>query len=361
LSPDGTTSADADAGTSNSTADGSAAATLTEDQHDWASGFCGIDTRANSPDQDGTSGVLSDIGSAVGHAVGGVLEAGTQATGELAQAAGSAVASAGQLAGDAAQAVTAADTTVLGGSSPEASGDVASAADTGAGSKLSHFLDDAGSVIAGAAVHAVGGAVPLGFLGAGATDALVAAKATPEEKFWYGMGSAAAGVFDAAAGAVEVVGGIAAAAPTGGLSLAVSAEGVNEIAGGLEAMGAGTLLMQQGKPEDGSGSGGDDDGGKSGGGDSVTPSEAQKDEYFDIDHAASAAVGEEATVTSRIGSIGKIKNQRVQAELKALGYDPDEFEVVQYKVVGNKTNREYVISVFEGGGVYFDPHISSSN
>jgi hypothetical protein len=129
-------------------------------------------------------------------------------------------------------------------------------------SGLDHFLKDAGSVIAGAAVHAVAGAVPLGFLGAGATDAVVGAEADPEEKYWYGVGSTAAGVFDMAAGVVEVAGGAAAAPVTGGLSLAVAAEGVNEIVAGAEAVTAGSALMQQGKPQDNSGdSGGGSDGG----------------------------------------------------------------------------------------------------
>lgn len=123
-------------------------------------------------------------------------------------------------------------------------------------SALDHFLTDAGSVVAGAAVHAVAGAVPFGFVGAGATDAVVAAKGTPEQKYWYGLGSTAAGVFDMAAGAAEIVGGIGGAVFTGGASLAVSAEGVNEMVAGAEAISAGTVLMSQGNPGGSGGSGG---------------------------------------------------------------------------------------------------------
>jgi hypothetical protein len=115
----------------------------------------------------------------------------------------------------------------------------------------------------------------------------------------------------------------------------------------------------------GGGGGDGDQGGGSGKDDPKTttpkpsPSSASR-EYFDLDEAASAALGEEATVTGRYGDIGPIKNEGVIADLERLGYDPAEFRAVQYEVTGEKGS--YIITVFESeGGVYYGPHVSSAN
>ncbi len=83
-------------------------------------------------------------------------------------------------------------------------------------------------------------------------------------------------------------------------------------------------------------------------------------EFFDLDDAASAALGERATVTGVIGAIGPVKNAGVRADLKLLGYNPDEFRVVQY-MTSSKRGR-LIITIFESeGGVYYGPHLSSAN
>ena len=209
-----------------------------------------------------------DVVETVGHAVGAaanvagdVASGALQAAGDVVQsvddAAGAAANVAGDLASGAVQAVghlgqaAASAGNVVEGADQSTSGDGSSDSP-----RLNKFLKDAGWLVAGAGVHAIAGAVPLGVVGSTAIDVAVAAKADPEQKYWYGLGSTAAGVFDFAAGAAEVAGGLLGALPTGGLSLAVSAEGVNEMVAGAEAVTAGTMLMSQGNPGGGGGSGG---------------------------------------------------------------------------------------------------------
>lgn len=84
-------------------------------------------------------------------------------------------------------------------------------------------------------------------------------------------------------------------------------------------------------------------------------------EFYDLDDAASAALGEEATVVSEIGDIGPVKNAGVRANLESLGYNPDEFRAVQYWARAAESGRRYIITLFEAGGVYYGPHISSAN
>ena len=88
---------------------------------------------------------------------------------------------------------------------------------------------------------------------------------------------------------------------------------------------------------------------------------ASSREFYDLDEAATSALGEEATVTGRIGDIGPVKNPGVRADLKAQGYNPDDFRAVQYEA-RTRSGRTMIITVFEAeGGVYFGPHVSSAN
>jgi hypothetical protein len=89
-------------------------------------------------------------------------------------------------------------------------------------------------------------------------------------------------------------------------------------------------------------------------------SSARNREFFDLDDAASAALGEQATVTGVIGDIGPIKNAGVRNDLELLGYNPNEFRAVQYRVSGKSGN--FIITVFESeSGIFYGPHISSAN
>jgi hypothetical protein len=111
----------------------------------------------------------------------------------------------------------------------------------------------------------------------------------------------------------------------------------------------------------GSGGGGDSSSG-SGGGSSTSagPTSSARREFFDLDEAASAALGEPAEVTGSIGDIGPIKNADVRADLERLGYNPDEFRAVQYQARGAK--GQFIITIFQAdGGVYYGPHLSSAN
>jgi RHS repeat-associated protein len=82
-------------------------------------------------------------------------------------------------------------------------------------------------------------------------------------------------------------------------------------------------------------------------------------EHYDLDDAAEATFGKGTKVTSEGTDIGPVKNPAVRAELEARGYDPSEFRAVQYDTWGRMGNR--IMTVFEGGGVYFGPHESSAN
>jgi hypothetical protein len=118
------------------------------------------------------------------------------------------------------------------------------------------FVKDAGAFAAGVGAHVIAGAVPGGVVGATAIDAEVAAKGNSEQRFWYGLGAVAGGVVDGVAAIGEMGGGVLAAIPSGGLSLAVTAEGVNEAIAATEAVGAGVALMASGAPNGGGGGGG---------------------------------------------------------------------------------------------------------
>jgi hypothetical protein len=83
-------------------------------------------------------------------------------------------------------------------------------------------------------------------------------------------------------------------------------------------------------------------------------------EFFDLDEAATHALGEEATVPdpTPVETIGVVKKEGVIQELKALGYDPNDFRAVQYRTMSKQ--GDIIITVFENDqGVYFGPHISS--
>jgi hypothetical protein len=86
---------------------------------------------------------------------------------------------------------------------------------------------------------------------------------------------------------------------------------------------------------------------------------ASKREFYDLDDAATAALGENATVGRRLGDIGPVKSPGARADLERLGYKPDDFRAVQYEATS--TRGTYVITLFEFGGVYFGPHVSSKN
>jgi hypothetical protein len=69
-----------------------------------------------------------------------------------------------------------------------------------------------------------------------------------------------------------------------------------------------------------------------------------------------------ASITAEYREIGPVKNAEVRADLERLGYDPNEFRAVQYQATGSASGRSYIITVFESeGGVYYGPHISSTN
>jgi hypothetical protein len=88
--------------------------------------------------------------------------------------------------------------------------------------------------------------------------------------------------------------------------------------------------------------------------------DASRREFLDLDDAATAALGEKATAGARLGDIGPVKNPGAQADLRALGYNPDDFRAVQY--LATSKSGAWVITVFEAeGGVYYGPHVSSSN
>jgi hypothetical protein len=133
-----------------------------------------------------------------------------------------------------------------------------------------------------------------------------------------------------------VYGGTATATSVGG----VTTTQATTIAG--TAMGANVLMMSNS--------------GQGGGG-----SGASSREFYDLDEAATSALGEEAEVTGRIGDIGPVKNPGVRADLQARGYNPNDFRAVQYQAT-TSSGRNIIITVFEAeGGVYFGPHISSAN
>jgi hypothetical protein len=232
---------------------------MAEVHDDWMSGL-GIDigqlrqavSSTVEPVADAVSSVASSAVSALAETAQSTVSRGVQTAESVAPAAVETVAAATsdiavqvQQSGSAAASVASA-----------ASGSTATLGATGSTtSSGSPSLKDLGMMAAGGIVHLAAGAVPLGFLGAAAIDTEVAAKGNQEQKFWYGVGSTAAGIADMAVGALEAGGGVLAAPETGGISLAVSAEGVNEMVAGAEGVMAGAALMSGG-PGGGSGSGG---------------------------------------------------------------------------------------------------------
>jgi hypothetical protein len=83
-------------------------------------------------------------------------------------------------------------------------------------------------------------------------------------------------------------------------------------------------------------------------------------EFFDLDEAATHALGEQATVPDQtpVETIGVVKSEGVIQELKELGYDPSDFRAVQYRAMSKQ--GDIIITVFENDqGVIFGPHISS--
>jgi hypothetical protein len=85
-----------------------------------------------------------------------------------------------------------------------------------------------------------------------------------------------------------------------------------------------------------------------------------REPFFDLDEAASDALGEKAEVTRRVEDIGPVDNAGVREALRRLGYDPNEFRAVQYEATCERGN--FIFTVFEAeGGVWYGPHISSVN
>jgi hypothetical protein len=204
----------------------------------------GVETAASSAVESAAgmaSAATESVGTMAAEAVGGAASAASFAASSAADAAASAVNIAESVAPAAAQGLELKASAAV----SSASGAAGAVSDQVATSG-SPSLEDLGAIAVGGAVHLVAGAVPFGFLGAAAIDAEVAAKGSKEQKFWYGVGTEAAGVADMVIGGGEIVGGIAGAGPSAGLSLAVSAEGVNAMAAGAEAMTAGALLMSGG-------------------------------------------------------------------------------------------------------------------
>jgi hypothetical protein len=122
--------------------------------------------------------------------------------------------------------------------------------------KLAHAARDGLALGAGAFVHAAAAVIPGGAIAAAAIDSEIAAKADPETKFYYGAGTMMAAAADGAIAAGEITVGVVGAPETAGLSLAISAEGVNAAAAAGEAALAGTALMAAGSPSGGGGGGG---------------------------------------------------------------------------------------------------------
>jgi hypothetical protein len=128
-------------------------------------------------------------------------------------------------------------------------------------------------------------------------------------------------------------------------------------AGGTAAAVPGIYMMATGDP--GGGGGGDEGGG--GGSSSGGGNNPANNEFWDLDDAAKAVLGEGAEMGARLGPIGPVKSPDVQAALRALGYNPAEFQAVQYEAFDAKGFRT-IITLFESeGGVFFGPHWSSAN
>jgi hypothetical protein len=82
-------------------------------------------------------------------------------------------------------------------------------------------------------------------------------------------------------------------------------------------------------------------------------------EFFDLDEAATHALDEEATVLdpTPVETIGVVKSKGVLQDLKALGYDPNDFRAVQYRTMSKQ--GDITITFENDQGVYFGPNISS--
>ena len=273
-SPEGGT----DAPTTNNegtSADGSTQPNLTDEHYDWIHQMCGKNARGDSQAADGGSTPAEDSGSG---GMTGVTPsgAGYSAPGTTSNTSEMPKTPEQQAASPKDDSAAVQNDSGAGGASSEDSNDPLvnpdvtksssvgspgepakplSEIDPGEGkSRFKRFLEDAGAVVAGAGVHAAAGVVPGGFAGAAATDVLVEAKGTSEQKFFYGLGSTAAGVADAIVGGGEAAIGIVGAPFTAGASLAITAEGVNEAAASAEAITAGIALMTGGRPGGGSSS-----------------------------------------------------------------------------------------------------------
>jgi hypothetical protein len=126
---------------------------ITGEQHDWASSFCGVDTRASNSGSsgDGFLGALSSAASAVGNAV-------SSATSSVADAAGSVVSAAGDAAGAASSVVTAAES--VAGAAVNAAESVAVTAGAGvagaAGDAMSGVVNAGGALVNDASQIAAG-------------------------------------------------------------------------------------------------------------------------------------------------------------------------------------------------------------
>jgi hypothetical protein len=327
---------------------------LTDAHYSWAASFCGVPdlsseststqsggngdgnapSNGSTPAQAVTNGASTAVAGATdavsagedpgvgvtGSGFGGVASTAASATSSAADAAISEVGDTGVAAANVgAQVVSEGQKLATDGGSEAVSGEAVDAAsnsgETDGSPRLKNFLTDAAAVVAGAGVHAVAGAVPLGFAGSTAIDAEVAAKGTPEENFWYGAGSLAAGVVDATVGVGEVAGGVLAAPLTGGLSLAVSLEGVNEMAASAEAITAGVAFMSTGSPGDGGG-------GDFSGGGKPTPGPRRADKL--------RAEYEGALQRTQDSNYDSLVDD-AEADLKALDKAQDEYEACDTK------------------------------
>lgn len=163
--------------------------------------------------------------------------------------------------------------------------------------------------------------------------------------------------------------GLVLATGRGGVILPVATDTISaEVAGqlGIQAAGGTFVLMSQGSGSGGGGSSNDQGSSPSSSDEPQSSAQdpinsASKREFFDLDEAATSALGEPATITAQYGPIGPVKSAGVRADLERLGYNPDEFRAVQYQATA-RSGRSLIITLFEAdGGVYYGPHISSAN
>src|SRR5271165_2736946 len=231
-SADSSTSAETVTANVSTSDDASSSSALTDDHHDWASSFCGIDTRASgdsssasasgngqdsSSSSSGLWGALSSAASAVGDAASGALSTAASVAGDVGKtaldAAGGAMSTASQVVGDVGNtvgdAMSGAVSTAAQVGGDLASGNVGQAigdATSGAVSTAGQVAGDVGPTAVDAASGAVSTAGQVaGYVGQAAGQAAAAASNTASD-----VGGGLWGALkDAASGAVNTVENVA--------------------------------------------------------------------------------------------------------------------------------------------------------